>query len=175
MERMLVVRFDSRDTAYHGSRVLADLNEASEIAVDRAVIVSKDCSGAATVAKTHFAVPEGTMGATVAGTLIGTLGGPAGAAVGATGGFLLGSMSDWFRSRISSDFVDDVTSALEPGTAALVAQINEDVPDAVDIRMTELGGVVWRYALEDVTGDETQKESDAIRDRVHAFRERHFR
>ncbi|HET9834127.1 MAG TPA: DUF1269 domain-containing protein [Vicinamibacterales bacterium] len=168
------MRFDTPDSAYHGSRALADLNEANEIAVDRAVIVSKDSSGAATLAKTHFAMPEGTMGATVAGTLIGTFGGPAGAAVGATAGFLLGSMSDWFRSRISSDFVADVTNRLEPGTAALVAQINEDVPDAVDLRMTELGGVVWRYALEDVTDDETTKESNVIRDKFRAFRKQQF-
>jgi uncharacterized membrane protein len=173
MERMLVVVFNDENTAYKAARVLHDLDEAAEIALDTDAVVTKDRDGAVTVVNARVADPEGTMGGAAIGAMVGLLGGPVGLAIGATGGFVLGAITDKTRARVDQDFVRDVTNALGRGKTALVAEIDEDVPDAVDERMKALGASVIRRDLQDVTDVETGTEIDAIKARIERMRSRH--
>jgi uncharacterized membrane protein len=173
MERMVVVIFSDENTAYEAAQALRDLDEASEIALDTEAVVTKGRDGAVTVVNARVADPQATMGGAAIGSMIGLLGGPVGLAIGATGGFVLGAIADTARARVDRDFVRDVSNELGRGKTALVAEIDEDVPDAVDARMSALGASVLRRDLQDVTDVESEKEIDAIKARIERMRARY--
>jgi uncharacterized membrane protein YqiK len=54
------------------------------------------------------------------------------------------------EARVVADFANEVSKHLTPGTYALVAEIDEEWTPWVNLRMTELGGVVYRCPLSDV-------------------------
>jgi uncharacterized membrane protein len=172
MERMVVVIFSDENTAYEAARALRELDEASEIGLDTEAVVTKDRDGAVTVVNARVADPKGAMGGAAVGAMLGFLGGPVGLAIGAAGGYVLGAITDEARARVDQDFVRDVSNTLARGKTALVAEIDEDVPDAVDEQMKALGASVLRRDLQDVTDIESQMEIDALQDRIEAFNER---
>jgi len=149
MERMLVGVFDNEDKATEASRELMQLAEDGEIGVYAHGIVTKDSGGATTIV-TNGAMPEGAMGATAVGAMLGMLGGPAGLAAGAISGLLLGATTDLAHAHVDDGFVDEVAKTLERGKAALVAEIYEESTEAVDARMSALGGRVIRRPLSNV-------------------------
>jgi uncharacterized membrane protein len=160
MERMLVVTFDNENSAHKASTALERLADNSVIALNTASIVVKSPEGIATVTAAHDAAPAGAMGGTAIGSLIGIVGyGGIGLLVGGTAGFVAGVVADWARARVCRDFVADVADALEPGNAALVAQIDEEDTDPVDVRMKALGALVFRRPFSDVTDDEFEYET----------------
>jgi hypothetical protein len=78
------------------------------------------------------------------GGLIGLLGGPVGAAVGLGTGTLIGAAFDLTEEGIEQDFVEDAGAGLEAGTAALIAEIDEQWQVPLDTRMEALGGKLLR-------------------------------
>ena len=176
MERMLVVVFDHEDKTHEALRALEELNEQSVIAIYADAVVSRDLAGTTTVVHTRYADPQGTMGGTAIGSLLGMLGGPVGLAVGAAAGFVAGAVTDFAKARLDRDFVADVMRALHPGSAALVAEINEESTDSVDARMKALAGRVWRRAVSEVADTEYVKKVAAIKaDLARAKAKRHSR
>src|SRR5262245_27316681 len=160
MERMLVVTFDNEATARNASGALERLANNSVIALNTASIVTKSPEGTATVVAAHDPAPAAAMGGTAVGSLIGLVGyGGIGLLIGGTAGFAFGIVADWARARVCRDFIADVADALEPGRAALVAQIDEEETDSVDARMKALGGLTFRRPFSDVTDDELEFET----------------
>jgi len=154
MERILVVVFDSEDKAREASRILHGLEDEGVIRVYADAIVTRDRRDAITAIDTHGPMPEGAMGATAVGSLIGMLAGPAGLAAGAIAGFVLGAVTDFAHARVDEDFVHDVANSLEPGTSAIVAEINEDFSEPVDARLEPLGGFAFRHSLSEIVDAE---------------------
>lgn len=173
MERLVVAVFDTEEKAHEASEALGELDLDGVIAVYATALVTKDRNGETTATKTDYAVADGAMGATAVGTLIGMLGGPAGLAVGAAVGFAAGATADFARSRVGRDFVGDVVKALEPGKTAVVAEIDEESIEPVDIRMKALGGVVFRRAVSDILDREYEAEVAAIRAHIARTRAQH--
>jgi len=162
MERMLVAVFDSEAKAYEGARALQRLEDDGVISVYASRVVVKDNDGVTRVRSTEEAFPQATLGGTAAGSLIGLLGGPVGAALGAATGLALGATTDLTHARVGRDFVADVTNALAPGKAAVVAEIDEEVTAPADERLEALGGSVFRHELLDVENAEYDREIAAI-------------
>jgi uncharacterized membrane protein len=163
MERMLVAVFDSEAKAYDGSRALQSLEGDGTIAVYASRVVTKDEDGTTTVSRIEDPLPDATMGATAIGSLIGMLGGPIGLALGATTGVAVGAATDWTRARVDRDFVSDVSTALAPGKAAVVAEIDEESTVPIDARLDALGGSVFRRELLDVEDSEYERELTTIK------------
>jgi len=154
MNKVLVAVFESEDRARRGSRALDELVEADAIRVNASAIVVKGPGGAITVSDLTHPAPESTMGATAVGILIGMLAGGVGLAIGAAAGLLVGSMADMFYLKVGRDFLADVERTLNPGKAALVAQIYEEDTGAVDARLADLGAVVFRRPVGEVADQE---------------------
>ncbi len=105
--------------------------------------------------------------------LVGVLAGGAGLAIGAAAGLVVGSMADMFYLKVGRDFLADVERTLQPGKTALVAQIDEEDPAAVDARLSGLHAVVFRRPVGDVTDDEYQTAIDNLRRRFRRTRHAH--
>ena len=150
MNKVLVAVFDSEVKARTGLAALEALADADTIRVNASAVISKTAAGAITVNRADEPMPESTLGATAVGMLIGMLAGGVGLAVGAATGLIVGSLADTFYLHMGRGFLADVERTLEPGKAALVAQIYEEETAAVDQRIAELGGVAFRQPVGDV-------------------------
>jgi uncharacterized membrane protein len=163
MERMMVAVFDDESKAYQGKEALMRLNAEGSIEVLAHAVVVKQADGRVEVKEGDDTAVLSTLVGTSVGSLIGMLGGPAGMALGATAGFTAGAVKAADDLRIGDDFIEDVTKKLQPGRAALIAQINEEWITPVDTRMEQLGGTVYRRALADVRDAVDEKEIAAMK------------
>jgi uncharacterized membrane protein len=150
MERMLVVVFENESKAYEGAKALRQLDLDGSITVFAHAVVVKNPDGVTVARQCDDQGPYGLLLGTALGALLGMLGGPAGLAIGGTAGLLAGGAADLHNARVGEDFIDDVTKALLPNRAALVAEIEEDETGPVDTQMEAIGGTVFRRALSEV-------------------------
>jgi uncharacterized membrane protein len=150
MNKVIFVGFDAEQKAYEGDRALHDLHRDGTLTLYNDAVVVKEPGGTVVVRRAPEAEPVGTFGGMITGGLIGLLGGPVGAAVGLGAGTLIGAAFDLTEEGIDRDFVEDAGTRLEPGTAALIAEIDEQWQVPLDTRMEALGGKVLRQTRSQV-------------------------
>ncbi len=155
---MIVVVFNSEFMAYKGLAILKQLDDEGSISIHAGGIIEKISDRKVTILQTKDKFPVRAVGGTAIGSLIGLLGGPVGVLAGATSGILLGTLDDLHRSGVNAEFVDDVSSKLAPGKYAVVADISEEYVSPLDIKMTELGGQVFRTRKRYVEIDQMKED-----------------
>ncbi|HUJ15451.1 MAG TPA: DUF1269 domain-containing protein [Thermoanaerobaculia bacterium] len=163
MERTLVVVFDSEKKAYEGKKALQRLDGEGSITLYANAVVTKSADGTVAVKDVNEPGPLGTVLGTTVGGLVALLGGPAAALVGATSGLAIGSAFDLDSVRVGEDFIEDVSKALAPKKAALIAEIDEEWTTPLDTRMEEIGGTVFRRALSEVQQRSDDEEIAAMK------------
>jgi uncharacterized membrane protein len=144
MNKVIFVGFDTEQKAYEGDRALHDMHRDGTLTLYNDAVVVKEPGGAVAVRQAPDAEPVGTFGGMVTGGLVGLLGGPVGAAVGFSAGTLIGATFDLSQEGLDRDFVEDVGARLEPGKAAVIAEIDEYWQVPLDTRMEALGGTLLR-------------------------------
>lgn len=163
MDRTLVVVFNTEKQAYEGKKALTQLDNEGSITVYANTVVVKGADGSVTVKDVNEPGPLGSLLGTTVGGLVALLGGPAAAVVGATTGLAIGSAWDIDNIRVGEDFLEEVSKALKPNTAALLAEIDEEWTTPVDVRMEAIGGIVFRRALADVQQQSDEQEIAAMK------------
>jgi len=163
MNRLLVVVFSEIDKAFEGRDALKNLDRDDSITDYASAIITKNADGTGIVNEKDVSSVLGPVIGTSVGSLIGLLGGPGGVAVGAIAGSLTGSATDLDKARIGADFVDEVSRQLTPGKYALVAEIDEEWTPWVNLRMEELGGIIYRYPLSEAKHAANAREVAAMK------------
>lgn len=125
MNKMLVAVFDSETVAAEGLSALKGLHKDGDITVYATAVLVKDASGKVSIKQAAEQGPIGTGLGMLAGSMVGLLAGPVGLAVGASMGTLTGLIFDLNKSGIDVQFVDEVSKALSPGKAAVLADVEE--------------------------------------------------
>ncbi len=161
MEKILVAVFDTEAAAFEGVTALEELHVQGDITLYATAVVAKDAAGVATLKKTVNEGPVGTALGMWTGGLIGLLAGPVGFAVGATAGGLTGSLFDLGKVWIGSDFVDQVSSSLQPGKVAVLAEVDETWVAPVDTRLGALGAVIIRRPRSEAVEDQVNRDAAA--------------
>jgi uncharacterized membrane protein len=144
MNKVIFVGFDTEQKAYEGDRALHDLHREGTLTLYNDAIVVKEPGGKVALRRAPDVEPAGTFGGMLTGGLIGLLGGPVGAAVGLGAGTLIGAAFDLTKEGVDRDFVEDVGARLEPGKAAVIAEIDEQWQVPLDTRIEALGGSLVR-------------------------------
>ena len=166
MNKMLVAVFNSEVAAFEGLSALKGLHKDGDVTVYATAVLVKDASGKVSMKETADEGPIGTALGILAGSMVGLLAGPVGLAVGASLGGLTGLISDLNRSGIDIQFVDDVSKAISPGKAAILADVEETWTEPVDARVGKLGGMVFRRLRSEVVEDQLARESAAFKTEV---------
>jgi uncharacterized membrane protein len=160
-DRAVVAVFDTQNQAYDAAADLQKLSDDAVIEVKRGAIVTKDEKGNLTVADSKgVGVPWGMLGGGVIGGLLGLMLGPAGAAAGAaaaaaaaggaiglSSGVVLGGAADLVGMGLDEDFVSEVSSEMDPGKSALIAELSEGSTEPVDAVVSRYHGRVYRSEL----------------------------
>lgn len=162
MDKMIVVVFDSELKAYEGAKALQDLQREGSINLYAKAVIARDASGKVEVKQQGDMGPVGTTVGLLTGSLIGLIGGPVGVAVGATAGMYGGALFDLASLGVNEDYLYEVEQSLQPGKAAVVAEIGEEWTAPVDMRMETLGGVVYRQTLDQVLNDQIERDVTAL-------------
>jgi uncharacterized membrane protein len=159
MNKMLVAVFGTELAAYEGLDALKDLHKNGDITLYATAVIVKDSSGEVAVKQGADEGPIGTAIGMLSGSAVGLLGGPVGVAIGASLGSLTGMLFDLDKSGVDIDFVDEVSKALTPGKAAVLADIEETWLTPVDTRLGKLGGIVFRRLRSEVVEDQLAREA----------------
>ena len=162
MNKMLVAVFDDETAAFKGLSALKDLHRDGDISLYATAVIVKDKTGKIAIKQAVDDGPVGTALGLLTGAFIGILGGPAGLAIGATVGALTGSLFDLDQSGIGATFLDDVSTNLTAGKAAVMAEVEESWTTPVDARLHEFGGIVFRRLRAEVVEDQLVRESAAF-------------
>jgi uncharacterized membrane protein len=144
MNKVIFVGFDTEQKAYEGDRALRDMHRDGTLTLYNDAVVVKEPGGKVAVRRAPDVEPVGAFGGMLTGGLIGLLGGPVGAAVGLGAGTLIGAAFDLTKEGVDQDFVEDAGARLEPGKAAVIAEIDEQWQVPLDTRMEGLGGTLVR-------------------------------
>ena len=150
MNRVIVVIFNERSQAFEGLDALKNLDREDTLALHEYAIIQKQPDGAFVVTENNNKEGLRTLLGLSLGALIGVPGGPPAAALGAVVGTMVGAAADTDNALMTYDFVDKLSDELAPGKFALIAVIDEEWTKWVDLRMQELGGVMYRYTLSEV-------------------------
>jgi uncharacterized membrane protein len=118
------------------------LHAEGSIALYGRAVVAKDADGKVAVREAADQGPLGTAVGLVTGGLVGLVGGAVGVAVGAAAGTIGGATYDVATAVVGEDFLSEAARSLEPGTWAVVAEVEEEWVTRVDARMEALGGAI---------------------------------
>jgi uncharacterized membrane protein len=162
MDKVLVVVFDGESGAWRGSKALQDLQNEGSINLYAKAVVARDASGAVAIKEESDMGPIGTTVGLLTGSLIGVFGGPVGLAIGAGAGMYGGVLYDLAELGIGEDFLYEVGAYLQPGKAAVVAEVWEEWTLPVDMRMEALGGVVFRRMRGEILDAQIERDVAAL-------------
>jgi uncharacterized membrane protein len=160
MNKLLVAVFDNEAAANAGLNALRALHAAGDITLYATGVLARGGDGVVSVKKPMDPPPAGTVTGLAVGSLIGLLGGPVGVAIGAMTGTLAGAVRDFWAAGVGLDFIEEASRHLQPGKAALVAEIEEEWVIPVDSALEAAGGQVFRRTRTEVA--EAQLDHDIV-------------
>jgi uncharacterized membrane protein len=168
---IVLVSFDQLSRARAAMSELRQLAEADAVTLHAAAIVVRETGG-------RFLVPEeearvghtGAAAGGVIGALLGALTGPYGLLLWGATGALVGSLADAEEAEVSDGVLVSVTQSMPPGTAVLIADIEEPTFGVVDAVMEKAGGRVTRRSKADVQAELAAAEEASLAARREANR-----
>lgn len=143
-ENAIALRFADRATAYQALSELKHLNSATT-EVRAAVLIERLDDG-------RVRVPEGletragrnTAVGGLVGSLVGILGGPLGVMMGWGIGALIGGGHDYKRASRAGDAVDAFSQQVPPNGTAVLAEVRESDPGALDLLAMRYDAILER-------------------------------
>ena len=151
---IVIGSFDQLSQARGAMSELRRLAEEDAITLGTAAIVVREPDG-------RFWIPEdearvgftGAAAGGVIGALLGALTGPFGLLLWGTTGALVGSLADAEGADVTDEVLVSVTRSMPPGTAALIAEIEEPTFGVVNAAMERAGGRVSRRPRAELEAD----------------------
>jgi uncharacterized membrane protein len=161
MHNYIGVVFDGTSKAYEGLHALWGLDDDGVVTVHGTAVVHRNDWGQLQVDTKETHPGLATAVGVGVGALLGLLAGPAGAAVGAAGGAAIGAATggavgattDLVRADTRDEAGAETAFVLGAGQSAVIGDVSEDSTSAIDTRMRELGGIVYRRPWSDVRDD----------------------
>ncbi|HEX3469464.1 MAG TPA: hypothetical protein VHT05_15385 [Candidatus Elarobacter sp.] len=165
MDNYIAVVFDTVDHAADALHALWNLDAGGDITVHGAAVIRRDDLGYIQVATKETHPGMRTAIGVGVGALLGALAGPIGAAagasiavgaaagIGAAAGGVVGLTGDAVKSGEHEQAAYEAGFTMDPGQAAVVAEVSEDYTGLMDATMARLGGIVFRRAKSTVLND----------------------
>jgi uncharacterized membrane protein len=151
---VIAVSFDNDHEAYHALTLLKELDSQQRIGVHEAVVVVRGEDGQL-VEKDGTESPAlaGTASGGLIGLLLGIIGGPLGVLIGGATGLMVGSLYDLADYEETDSALGAISSSVQVGRTALLAEVVEETPEVVDAAMSGVGGTVLRRSVAEVEAE----------------------
>ena len=149
--QVIVAAFQEEETAGEALKALKEAKKERLIGIQDAAIIRRDEDNKLHIKET--ADMGGGKGAAIGGVLggvIGLIGGPAGVVLGGAAGAAVGGVTaKLFDAGIPDERLEEIGSALKPGTSAIIAIIEHKWVAEVEQELAEAGADVLTEALRD--------------------------
>jgi uncharacterized membrane protein len=146
MNRLVVLRFSDQAKADEAIRALRKLHSESHsergVKLGASTAVVRDSEGKLSVQEITKEGRGGTAAGAFIGALAGLPAGPLAAAIMATGGALIGNAADLSVQSDFAEFADGIAGKINPGSAVIVAEVDENSVSTFEDLMKGLGGEV---------------------------------
>lgn len=145
MNNLVVITFPNADDAERAREALRSVQKSGHLRIDDTAVLVKDATGEVRVQnEIDRGIKTGAIGGGLLGLLIGFMFPIAGLAVGAAGGALVGRL---VGLGVDQKFVDEVTSALTPGSSALFATVGGGDPEIAIAALEPFTGTLRHTSL----------------------------
>src|SRR3954469_16901969 len=147
MSTLVAIAYPDQATADNVVATLSRLQTEHLIALEDAVVVTRNEDGKVKLHQTKGLVAGGAAGGALWGGLIGLIFFVPllGMAVGAATGAATGALTD---VGVDDNFMKDLGAKLEPGGAALIVLVHSSTPDKVLPEIAQFGGEVIQTSLD---------------------------
>lgn len=154
-QNVVVLSFADESHAFEALSLVKSAALGMQIKLHNAVVVQRDEHGMLTIKDqiSDGAVARVALNGTLIGALVGMLAGPLGILLGGVYGAVFGQCIALDRAEDRASVVDQIGSVIPQGSTALIAQIEEANPEAVDGIAKKLDGTVLRRPLEVVQAE----------------------
>jgi len=159
MNIFFVAVFDSEAFAYEGLSILNDLHGSGDITLYATAIVAKEASRTFRVRHTSGDGPIGLALDRLMGSVLSWHAAPIGATYKPSAESMAELISDLTRAGVSLDFLSEVSQALAPGKAAVLAEVQETWAIPVDARLNKIGGQVLKRQRTELFEDQLQHDA----------------
>lgn len=151
---VIAVSFEDDHEAYHALTLLKELNSQQRVGVQEAVVVVRGEDGQL-VEKDGTDSPQlvGTASGGLMGLLLGIIGGPLGVLIGGATGLMVGSLFDVADYEETDSALGAISSSVQAGRTALLAEVVEPTPEVIDAAMSGVGGTVLRRSVAEVEAE----------------------
>ena len=150
-ENIVVMTLPTHSGTYEA---FSKLKNAAGFDLNAAVIIERDADGIAHLAEGRdYQAGAATTGGSLIGMLVGILGGPLGMLLGLGAGALTGSLIDADRLDLGDDVISDFAKVVPPGGNAILAQVVEDAPAALNAFADSVSATVVRRPVEEVVAE----------------------
>jgi uncharacterized membrane protein len=154
VENIVAVTFDEPGAAIQALNELQRLHESKALKVGTAAVLERRGDGTWRVAhETEHPTFAGTITGGLLGAILGALTGPLGLLLGGTAGLLAGELIDVTEDEAEELILEAMINRIPPGSTALLADVDEPVPDTLDAIMGKLGGRIMRWSRADVEAE----------------------
>jgi uncharacterized membrane protein len=174
-ENIIATTFSEDSRAYEALARLKELAAQGQIDLHDAGVVERAQDGTLHVRDESGNEDDGlaTLTGGTIGLLIGILAGPLGVLLGGAMGLLAGAIVDAEDDDETDSVLEHISSSISNGETAVLADVGESAPEAVDAVMAALDGDVTRYLRTDVEAEIAGAEEAAHKARVKARKELH--
>jgi uncharacterized membrane protein len=170
MTNLIIATFKEEAEAIEASQKLHELESIGDITLFEMVIVKKDADGTTVLLQADTTEGLTTLSGMAIGTLIGSLAGPVGLLAGMFTGTLTGAAVEADNYGFAEDFVAGAADQLQPGTIAVIAEVEEDDPVFVNSSLTPLGATLTRSDVDYEYTKHSDEEIDEVDEEISAAR-----
>src|SRR3954462_1375134 len=174
-ENVIATTFSEASRAYEALARLEELAAGDQIDLHDGAVAERAQDGTLRLRDEAGNEDDGlaTLTGGTIGLLIGILAGPLGVLLGGAMGLLAGAIVDAEDDDETDSVLEHISRSIGNGETAVLADVGESGPAAVDGAMATLDGRVARYARKDVEAEIAGAEEAAHKARVKARKELH--
>ena len=153
-DNVIAVSFEDDHEAYHALSLLKELDSQQRMGVQEAIVVVRGDDGQLVEKDgTQSEYLAGAASGGLIGLLLGIIGGPLGVLIGGATGQRLGSLYDLADYEDTDSAPGAISSSVQAGRTALLADVVEQSPEVVDAAMSGVGGTVLRRPVAEVEAE----------------------
>ncbi len=142
INRLVVLRFSDQAKTDEAIRALRKLHSDRSVKLSASTAVARDSQGKLSVQEITKEGHGGTAAGALIGALAGLPAGPLAAAIMAAGGAVIGNAADLSVQSDFAEFANNIAGKIGPGSAVIVAEVDEGGVSAFESVMRDLGGEV---------------------------------
>ncbi len=168
MTKVMVASFKDEKKAMNAFKKLNELESLGDISVYEKIIVRKQKNGDYETLKDDSGEGWRALGGMAVGGLLGAIGGPIGFVIGLYAGTAIGALSEIDHYDFANDFIEKLENNVAVGTVSIIAEIDEEDENFIDLYLKPFDAVIWRsnvdYAYDDYMNEQLEEVEDDIAD-----------